>query len=130
MKTLTLQTPCPCCQQAMNPVALACPSCQVRVEGPIATNEFASLPEEELHLLRVFVWAEGRVKDMEGPLGLSYPTIRTRLAGLKEKLRMEAPKSTPAKKDQVGDALDALEAGEIDFEQTLELLKKRKKGTK
>lgn len=129
MKTLTLQTPCPCCQKAMNPAALSCSACQVRVEGPIATNEFASLAEEELHLLRVFVWAEGRVKEMEGPLGLSYPTIRTRLAGLKEKLRMEAPK-TPPKKDQVGDALDALEAGEIDFDQTLELLKKRKKGNR
>jgi hypothetical protein len=113
----------------MSPTTLACANCQVKVEGPIATNEFASLPEEELHLLRVFVWAEGRVKDMEGPLGLSYPTIRTRLANLKEKLRMDAPKSAP-KKDQVGDALDALEAGEIDFEQTLELLKKRKKGNK
>lgn len=129
MKTLNLQTPCPCCQKAMIPAALACPSCQVKVEGSIATNEFASLPEEELHLLRVFVWAEGRVKDMEGPLGLSYPTIRTRLAGLKEKLRMEAPKSAQ-RKDQAGDALDALDAGEIDFEQTLELLKKRKKGNK
>jgi hypothetical protein len=130
MKTLTLQTPCPCCQKAMTPSTLACTACQVKVEGPIATNEFASLPEEELHLLRVFVWAEGRVKDMEGPLGLSYPTIRSRLAGLKEKLRMDAPKAAPTKKDQVGDALDALEAGEIDFEQTLELLKKRKKGNK
>lgn len=130
MKTLTLQTPCPCCQKAMTPAALSCPSCQVKVEGPIATNEFASLPEEELHLLRVFVWAEGRVKDMEGPLGLSYPTIRTRLAELKEKLRMDAPKSQPPKKEQIGDALDALAAGEINFEQTLELLKKQKKGKK
>lgn len=132
MKTLSLQTPCPCCQKAMNPVALGCPECQVKVEGPISTNEFASLPDEELHLLRVFVWAEGRVKEMEGPLGLSYPTIRTRLAALKEKLRMDAPKEAakPAKKDQVNDALDALAAGEIDFNQTLELLKKQKKGKK
>lgn len=127
MKPLNLQTPCPCCQRAMQASQLSCESCQVKVEGKIDTNEFAGLPAEELHLLRIFVWAEGRVKDMEGPLGLSYPTIRTRLASLKEKLRMEN-KPAPKRRDTALDALDALEAGEIDFEQTLELLKKRKKG--
>jgi hypothetical protein len=100
------------------------------VEGAVATNEFAALPADELHLLRIFVWAEGRIRDMEAPLGLSYPTIRTRLGRLKEKLRLgeETPPAPKAPADPVKGALDALDAGEIAFEEALELLKKRKKG--
>jgi hypothetical protein len=126
MTPLNLQTPCPCCQQALEVAALQCPRCQIKVEGKVSTNEFANLPPEELHLLRVFVWAEGRIKEMEGPLGLSYPTIRSRLTALREKLRME--NKPPERKESVSSTLDALDSGAIDFESALELLKKRKKG--
>lgn len=130
----------------MDPAGLHCFQCRVRIEGPIETNEFAALSADDLHLLRIFVWAEGRIRDMEAPLGLSYPTIRTRLAKLKEGLRL-APSPAAAKADArpghssepqpaVGanahfdspdSVLNALDSGDIDFETALKKIKKGKK---
>lgn len=129
MKPLSLQTPCPCCNGDLYPASLACVPCQIKIEGQVETNEFASLPEEDLHLLRIFVWAEGRVRDMEGPLGLSYPTIRNRLGRLKDRLRLAAePYAQSAQAAPSPDSvLNALDAGEIDFETALQKIKKGKK---
>jgi hypothetical protein len=126
MTPLSLQTPCPCCSGPLEATSLGCTRCQVKIEGAIANNEFASLSPEDLHLLRIFVWAEGKVREMEAPLGLTYPTIRSRLGQLKAKLRME--QNSPPEKDEVALTLDALESGELEFSQALELIKKRKKG--
>ncbi len=110
---------------------LSCLRCGVKLEGAIETNEFASLSQEDLHLLRIFVWAEGRIRDMEAPLGLSYPTIRTRLERLKDGLRLaQEPatnKATKTEKESPDAVLDALDSGDIDFETALQKIKKGKK---
>lgn len=92
--------------------------------------------------MRIFIFAEGRISQMEGPLGLSYPTIRNRLSQLKEKLQTQAaslghplPDSTtdpvseptPVKPDSI---LEQLDRGDIDFNEALKSLRstKKKKG--
>lgn len=79
----------------MEPVALACPKCELRVEGKfVPANEFAALPEDQLHLLRVFVHCEGSIREMEAALGVSYPTVKARLAALRAALAPAAPAAT------------------------------------
>ena len=80
---------CPVCQGLLSPSVLSCGHCDIRVEGPFQLNEFATLSPEDLHFLRIFIRCEGRVRDMEPALGLSYPTIRNRLTQLKNKLNGE-----------------------------------------
>src|SRR5580658_6985423 len=82
---------CPNCHETLRPVELACEVCGIRVSGPFQLNEFATLAEEDLHFLRIFVRSEGRIREMEAALGLSYPTIRTRLTALKNRLQGPAP---------------------------------------
>jgi hypothetical protein len=129
---------CPSCQGALRPRVLGCDSCGVRVEGSFEQNEFAALSGEDLHLLRIFVLAEGRIRDMEAPLGLSYPTIRVRLKALREKVaprlaagapaRGTAPAASARPKAGVVDGiLGRLQAGELSFEQAMELVKKAKR---
>jgi len=51
-------------------------------------NEFGSLTPDELHFLRVFIYCEGRIRDMEAALGVSYPTVKGHLATIKQKLNL------------------------------------------
>ena len=83
---LALSLPCPSCLQAMVPRVLECTACALRVEGSFRTNEFALLEDDYLQLLRVFLVCEGRIRDMEKALGISYPTVKTRLAALRSRL--------------------------------------------
>src|SRR5277367_5593843 len=95
---------CPACQGSLVPSALHCNACDLTVTGDFVTNEFASLGQDDLHFLRIFVHCEGRIRDMESALGVSYPTIKARLAKLKETLAIDSapphpptppPQSTP-----------------------------------
>jgi hypothetical protein len=111
---------CPSCKGQLQPKVLVCESCDLRVEGPFEFNEFASLSPDDLHFLRIFVRCEGRVRDMEPALGLSYPTIRTRLTELKNKLNQS--------KDKTQEILALLEQGKISFEDAMARIKRSDKG--
>ncbi len=79
---------CPSCNGPLYPRVLACEECGLRVEGDFVMNEFGTLTPDELHFLRVFINCEGRIKDMEAALGVSYPTVKAHLASIKGKLRL------------------------------------------
>src|SRR6187549_3102380 len=120
MKLIDSNLACPSCQTALRPKVLACPHCDIKVEGPFQLNEFATLAADDLHFLRIFVRCEGRIREMESSLGLSYPTIRARLTALKHKLAgEEGEEGKPSEADKpeagpdAGQILAKLQAGEI-----------------
>lgn len=111
---------------------LACGDCGIKVEGPFQLNEFATLAPEDLHFLRIFVRAEGRIREMETALGLSYPTIRTRLTALKNKLQggdsapagsTEPLQPVPSSEERVRAILARLESGAVSFEEAMKEIK-------
>ena len=63
-----INTGCPSCGQPMSPCVLECRTCQLRLEGDFRQNEFSTLEDEFLHLLRIFVTCEGRIREMEAAL--------------------------------------------------------------
>jgi hypothetical protein len=87
---------CPACQGALLPTQLHCGACDLTLTGKFPSNEFASLGEEDLHFLRIFVLTEGRIRDMESALGVSYPTIKSRMAHLKATLAAQSPEAPAA----------------------------------
>ena len=111
MTDLNLALACPACASAMDVGALVC-ACGVRVEGQFETNEFAALATDGLHLLRVFVMCEGRIRDMEAALGVSYPTVKAKIRALKQTLNMDGIE-TPGSEDDIDGILDLLEQGEL-----------------
>ncbi len=121
--TLALGTPCPACAQPMHPKVLGC-VCGVRVEAPISVNEFALLSPEQLHLLRIFVKCEGRIRDMEAALGISYPTVKTRIKELKDALEIvdHGSAEEPPAVD-LEDVLSGLESGELSADEAIDRLK-------
>lgn len=101
---------------------MACPDCGLRIEGEFLENEFAHLEEDALHFLRVFVHCEGRIRDIEAALGISYPTVKARIAELKHRLGMTnatTNEGASPSTDSVSDVLDRLESGEIDYEEAM-----------
>ncbi|MBN8542279.1 MAG: DUF2089 family protein [Deltaproteobacteria bacterium] len=131
---------CPVCQKELTIATLECKPCDLRLEGhfsrePTTGNEFSKLPEEDLHLLRIFVHCEGSIREMESALGVSYPTIKSRLAKLRETLKPipSGTKGTPKDKSArrfkaISDVLSALEEKEIDHTESLRLIKEIKSG--
>ena len=126
---------CPSCQGPLAPVKLRCASCDISVSGRFVANEFASLSEDDLHFLRIFVVCEGHIKEMESALGVSYPTIKARLAKLKETLQATASQTLAGAPGMVpGSAAPAtaavlrdLEAGRITYEQAMARLRQVQK---
>jgi len=58
---------------------LRCERCDTEVNGRFARDRLVNLPEPYASLLEMFLRLRGNVKEMERSLGLSYPTIRSRL---------------------------------------------------
>lgn len=112
----------------MIPTELHCPGCEITVFGQFAANEFATLSEDELHFLRIFVLTEGHIRDMESALGVSYPTIKARLAQLKVSLTAarQAAGEIPAEPRELSVAaiLKDLETGHISYEQAMESMRR------
>lgn len=133
---------CPSCNGQLYPRVLVCDSCGLKVEGEFVLNEFDSLSPDELHFLRVFVQCEGRIRDMEAALGVSYPTVKGLLASIKDKLSQRSPRfaSAPRSEEDTGDdtrpdgtpddILDRLEKGEIKYKDAVRLLRAARKKEK
>lgn len=118
-----LDLPCPACKLPMQIEALHCEACDLRVEGHFRGNEFAHLPADQLQLLRVFVLCEGSIRDMEKALGVSYPTVKSRLAALRATLGLQAAGEIKPENDSAADVLAALERGEIDASAAIKAIK-------
>lgn len=118
---------CPACHGPLHPTELACSACDIKVLGDFANSEFAVLSSDELHFLRIFIHCEGRIRDMESALGISYPTVKSRLASLKEKLgagqgrnaRSGTPEHRSADREDVAQILDAVERGDLAYDEAL-----------
>jgi hypothetical protein len=70
---------CPICAEQLRVVRLECESCGTSLEGSFSLGRFHALAPEQLEFLEVFIRARGNFKDVERELGISYPTVRSRL---------------------------------------------------
>ncbi len=73
---------CPICAESLRVVRLECESCGTRLEGSFSLGRFGALSPERLEFLGTFIRARGNFKDVERELGISYPTVRSRLDAL------------------------------------------------
>lgn len=107
-----LLTECPSCGGGLTVTHLHCKACDLELRGEFEANEFARLSQEKLGFLRVFVGCRGNLREVEGALGISYPTIRARLDALLTELGLGASQ-VAAGHGNKAEVLSALERGEI-----------------
>lgn len=77
--TNTVIARCPICSESLRVVRLECDSCGTSLEGSFTLGRFHSLAPEQLEFLETFIRSRGSFKDVERELGISYPTVRSRL---------------------------------------------------
>ena len=73
---------CPVCSGELAVTRLHCRSCGTTLEGEFSVGRFGRLTKEQLALLESFLRSRGNLRDMERELGISYPTVRSRVEAL------------------------------------------------
>lgn len=120
---LPLPIRCPLTGGEIVVTRIYCPDADVSIDGRFAVIEppFAQLTPEQVKFVEIFVRNEGKLNRMEDELGLSYPTIRSRLHDVIRTLGYEPGKEeTPAvdRKQVLAD----LDAGLLTFEEAMQKL--------
>lgn len=116
---------CPVCGGKLKVVKLQCENCDTAIENDFHLSKFDYLSAEDLSFAETFLICRGNIKEVEKELKISYPTVRSRLDGIIQKLggKPEASTQTVSRKKEI---LDALEKGEITPEEALEQMKENK----
>jgi hypothetical protein len=120
-----LPTNCPVCQGPVEITEVSCRACDVQISGHFESNRYARLSSEHANFLETFLRCRGVIRDMETALGISYPTVRSRLDALLVALDLDSP-ALPANATPVVDAatrrkdiLKAISEGRIDPDEGL-----------
>jgi hypothetical protein len=121
----TLPTQCPICGGDIQVTRFYCQECDSTIEGHFEMGRFMRLTSEQLQFVEIFVRCEGKLNRMEGEIGLSYPTLRSRLLEIIRALGYEPGREEPLVKvsdEERRRVLDDLEQGRIDTDEAMRLL--------
>lgn len=100
---------CPVCSGELAVTRLHCRSCGTTLEGDFSVGRFGRLSREQLALLESFLRSRGNLRDMERELGLSYPTVRSRVEALVRSLGF-GPRGDADDGSDASDPTDATDA--------------------
>ena len=119
MARRTMVSQCPVCDSAMAVSELTCESCGSALRGRFQIPSLCSLQEDLYQFLLVFIKNRGVIRDVEKELGISYPTVRSRL---------DAVLAALGYGEQVGrtdssQVIEMLERGEITPEEAEKMLR-------
>jgi hypothetical protein len=70
---------CPVCGDTMHIARLECDNCGTAMEGHFLLSALSRLSADHLEFLESFIRNRGVIKDVEVDLGISYPTVKSRL---------------------------------------------------
>jgi hypothetical protein len=73
---------CPVCAGELGVTRLRCRNCATTLEGDFSVGRFGRLDRDQLALLESFLRSRGNLREMERELGISYPTVRSRVEAL------------------------------------------------
>src|SRR5277367_1744414 len=116
----SINNECPYCGSAMAVTQMSCGPCKTSISADFPMSRLASLPVEHQRFIEMFVLASGNLKEIAEQVGVSYPTIRSRLDKLIELLRAEIAKTQRVR----GNVLDAVEPGKTNAEDAARLIKR------
>jgi hypothetical protein len=74
------------------------------IEGDFSVGRFGRLSREQLALLESFLRSRGNLREMERELGISYPTVRSRVEALVRALGFGTRSDVDEPEDVVGEA--------------------------
>lgn len=115
---------CPVCAGGLDITAVACAVCQLEIKGSVRSHWLIGLDSDQLDFLLTFVRCRGVIRDIEAILGVSYPTVRSRIDQLVDAVeqRLDESQSSATQLDSRIDILNRLASGEISPERAMALL--------
>lgn len=119
---------CPVCGEAFEVTELQCPSCHTKLSGNFELCKFCKLTPEQRDFAEIFIKNRGNIRDVEKELGISYPTVRSRLENVIRALGYPVDESDNVQDDeslsqQRQKILERLSQGEITAAEAARLLK-------
>jgi hypothetical protein len=115
---------CPICQDDLSVTRLHCRTCDTTLEGHFTPGRFYQLTPEQLGFIETFVRCEGKITRVEVELGISYPTVRSRLHDVIRALGYEVgEEDATASEDKRREILEDLSAGRVSSEEAIKILR-------
>jgi hypothetical protein len=115
-------TECPVCHDDLLVTRLACRNCGTALEGRFTMGRLLQLTPEQLHFVEVFLRSEGKLNRVQEELGLSYPTVRSRLVDVIRALGYEVGGERESDDQRRQEILEQLARREISSEEAFRLL--------
>ena len=75
----TVRGDCPVCGGPFHITRLECNACGSALEGHFLLHRLSRLTHDQMNFLESFIGNRGVIKDIEVDLGISYPTVKSRL---------------------------------------------------
>lgn len=116
---------CPVCHDDLLVTELVCRYCGTVLRNRFEMDRLSRLIPEQRHFVEVFLLCEGKINCVQEELGISYPTVRSRLDEIIRALRQKAAAQEPAVSVVSPirqEVLDRLARQEITAEEALHLL--------
>jgi hypothetical protein len=114
---------CPICGETLTVTRLHCRACDSTVEGHFTLGRFYQLSPEQMAFVETFIRCEGKLTRVQEELGMSYPTVRSRLNDVIRALGYEVSETkqetSPEERRLV---LEQLASGEISSQEAIQLL--------
>lgn len=119
-----LPSKCPICGGEMIVTKIYCRECDSTIEGRFNMGSFENLTPEQLSFIETFVRCEGKITRMEDEIGLSYPTIRSRLHEVIRAMGYEPGADEPVvmSDEERRKILESLEKGDITYQEAMSML--------
>lgn len=70
---------CPVCNSKLTIERLKCDKCKTVIENRFHLSKFDYFNEEQQNFIETFIRCSGSIKDVEKALGISYPTVKSKL---------------------------------------------------
>ena len=113
---------CPVCHDDLLVTHLVCRNCGTGLEGRFAMGRLFQLTAEQVHFVEVFIRCEGKINRVQEDLGLSYPTVRSRLDEVIRALGYEVREEQVADGVQRQEILERLARKEISSDEAFRIL--------
>jgi hypothetical protein len=114
---------CPVCQGELVVSELRCGRCDLTIQAQFARGKFDGLSADQMSFLLAFLRCRGVIRDMEAQLGISYPTVRSRLDSLLATLGLDgADQAVASAAERRRVILQQIDTGELTPDEGLRML--------
>lgn len=122
---------CPICHDELAVTRLHCDNCGSSIEGKFNLGPLQRLSGEQVQFVEAFVRNRGSLKDVGAELGMSYPTVNSRLndilmaMGYGDRVKMPEPTESASPTERKREILSRVRDGELSAADAARLLRER-----